>query len=206
MTSEQGGPPPYGPPPGPPPYGQYGPPPYGPYGYAPAPSTPAGPPPEPRERPLAVRAGLGAFVGSIVLGLASLAWMAADWDTYLRRAVEQQAEFGADPQAAEFALGATETIAVIAVVVGLLFSALYLLFVWFAWRGYGWARIVLWVLGGLGILSGLSGLAAGTALPSMTVLAVFQTLALVVGVVLLAARPANQWFAYEKWRRSVSSR
>ena len=32
-----------------------------------------------------------------------------------------------------------------------LFAA-YAMFVWFAWRGRNWARIVLWVLGGLGLL------------------------------------------------------
>ena len=211
MTSGQGGtgpqqggpygPPPYGPPP-------YGPPPYGPppYGYAPAPSAPAGPPPEPRERPLTVRAGLGAFVASILLGLASLAFMAADWDTYLRLAMEQQAELGDDPQAREFAESMADRFAVAAVVLSLVFAGLHVLFVWFAWTGRNWARIVLWVLGGLGVVSGLSGLAVGGALPSMTVLAVFQTLALLVGVVLLALAPSNDWFRHEKWRRSVTGR
>lgn len=221
MTSGQGGSgpeqggqpqqrPPYGGPPqyGQPPYGQpYGQPPYGyaPYGYAPAPSAPAGPPPEPKERPLTVRAGLGAFVASILLSLASLAFMAADWDAYLRQMMEQQAEFGStDPEAVELGRAAAEGLAVVAVVIGILFSALYLLFVWFAWKGHNWSRIVLWVLGGFGIVSGLSGLAVGAALPSMTVLAVFQTLALVVGVVLLALGPSNEWFRHEKWRRSMT--
>ena len=211
---QQGGPP-QQPPYGQPPYGQpqYGQPPYGqpqygqpPYGYAPPPSATGGPPPEPKERPLTVRAGLGAFVASIVLGLASLAFMAADWDTYVRQAMEQQAQVeGVDPQALEFARSAAESVAVAVVVISVLFSALHLLFVWFAWRGRNWARIVLWVLAGLGILSSLSSLAMGAALPSMTVLAVFQLLALVVGAVLLALAPSNEWFAHEKWRRSVAA-
>ena len=203
---EQGGHPPYGPPPQ---YGQpsYGQPPYGqpPYGYAPAPSATPGPPPEPMERPLTVRAGLGAFVASIVLSLASLGFMAADWDVYLRQQMAQQMELGnADPEAMEFAQATAEGFAVVAVVLGILFSALYLLFVWFAWTGRNWARIVLWVLGGLGVVSGLSSLAVGGALPSMAVLGVFQTLALAVGIVLLALKPSNDWFRHEKRRRAVS--
>ena len=176
-----------------------------PYGYYAAPSATAGPPPEPMERPLTVRAGLGAFVASILLSLASVAFMAADWDTYLRQAMAQQPEFGtADPEALEFAQAAAESLAIAFVVIGILFAALYLLFVWFAWTGRNWARIVLWILGGFGILSGLTSLAAGAALPSLTVLAVFQTLALVVGVVLLALKPSNDWFRHEKWRRAVT--
>lgn len=200
MTTGQGGP-------GPGPYGQppYGRPPYGqpPYGYAPAP-PPMGPPPEPKERPLTVRAGLGAFVAAILLSLASTAFMAADWDTYLQRALAQQAELGdLDPAAQEVARATAESLAVLVAVVGVLLAALHLLFVWFAWTGRNWARIVLWVLGGLGVLSGLSGLAMGAALPSMTVLGVFQTLSLVVGVVLLALAPSNEWYRHEKWRRAV---
>ena len=202
------GQPPYGQPPyGRPPYGQppYGPPPYGqpPYGYAPP--APPGPPPEPRERPLTVRAGLGAFIASILLSLASLAFMAADWDTYLRQLMEQQAGLGdVDPEAVDMARSMAGTVAVALVVLSLLFAGLHLLFVWFAWTGHNWARIVLWVLGGFGLVSGLGSLAVGGALPSMTVLAVFQTAALLVGVVLLALAPSNDWFGYEKWRRSVT--
>ena len=203
MTSGQGGPPQQ------PPYGQppYGPPAYGRphYGYAPAPSAPPGPPPEPMERPLTVRAGLGAFVASIVLSLASMAFLAADWDTYLRQAMAQQAQVGGtDPEAVRFAEATAGTLAVAVVVMSVLFAALHLLFVWFAWIGRNWARIVLWVLGGFGIVSGLSGLAMGVALPSMTVLGVFQTAALVVGVVLLALKPSHDWFRHEKWRRAVT--
>ena len=202
MTTGQGGP-------GPGPYGQppYGRPPYGqpPYGYAPAPSPTPGPPPEPKERPLTVRAGLGAFVAAILLSLASTAFMAADWDTYLQRALAQQAELGdLDPAAQEVARATAESLAVVVAVVGVLLAALHLLFVWFAWTGRNWARIVLWVLGGLGVASGLSGLAVGAALPSMTVLGVFQTLALGVGVVRLALAPSNDWYRSAKERRALA--
>ena len=39
----------------------------------------------------------------------------------------------------------------------------------------------------------------------MAVLGVFQTIALVVGVVLLALKPSNEWFQHEKWRRAVTA-
>lgn len=204
MTAGPGGPP--QPPQPPPPYGRppYGVQPYGqpPYGYAPGPPQP---PPEPEERPLTVRAGLGAFVASILLGLASTVFMVADWDTYLRQAMAQQGLGEVDPAEAEFVQATAESLAIAVAVISVLFAALQLLFVWFAWTGRNWARIVLWVLGGLGVLSGLGGLAAGAALPSMTVLSVFQTLALVVGVVLLALGPSNDWFRHEKWRRAVTA-
>ena len=51
----------------------------------------------------------------------------------------------------------------IGIVIGFVFIAVYGLFVWFAWQGHNWARIVLWVLAGLGIVCGLVGLAVGLA-------------------------------------------
>ena len=48
--------------------------------------------------------------------------------------------------AADFA----EQVVRIGIVGGLVFIPVYGMFVWFAWQGRNWARIVLWVLGGLG--------------------------------------------------------
>ena len=204
----QPGPPPYGQPP----YGQPGQPPYGqpgqpPWGYAPAPGF-GQPPPEPKDRPLSVRAGLGAFIASIVLSLAGSVLTFANWDRYVDEALAQQPQFeepelqeaGLDPQTF------VEGLAVFFVVLSLVFTALYVLFVWFAWRGYNWARIVLFVLGGLGIAGGLLSLAgAGSSpFPSLTALSLFSFLAVLVGVVLLARKESGEWFAHEKWRRSLS--
>ena len=62
-----------------------------------------------------------------------------------------------------------EQVVKIGIVGGLLFILVYGLFIWFAWRGRNWARIVLWVLGGLGRLSGLAGLlVGGSPLPFLT--------------------------------------
>jgi magnesium-transporting ATPase (P-type) len=202
---QQPGPPPYGQP-GPPPYGQPGPP---PYGYAPMPSTGYGqPPPEPKERPLTVRAGLGAFMVTIVLGIASTLFAWANWDAFIDQTLAQQPGFQ-DPQFQESGLDAkafADTFMTVFVVVGLIIAGLYVLFVWFAWRGYNWARIVLFVLGGLGIASGLANLASigASPFPSLTALSLFSFLAVLVGVVLLARKPSSEWFASEKWRRSVT--
>ena len=214
MTSghgEQGSPqgqPPHWQQPGPPPYGQ---PPYGrpgpsPYGYGPMPSAGYGqPPPEPKERPLSVRAGLGAFVVSIVLSLASSVYAWANWDEFVDHMLAQTEV--QDPQFDEaLSQGFAEAFTTVFVVVGLLFTVLYVLFVWFAWRGYNWARIVLWVLGALGIVGGLSNLATigSSPVPSLTALSIFSFLAVLVGVVLLAMKPSNEWYASEKWRRSLT--
>jgi len=170
----------------------------------------AQPPPEPEERPLAVRAGLGAFVASIVLNLAGSVFALADWDRYLAEVLAQQPpledpalqDAGIDPQTF------VEGLAVLFVALSLLFAALYALFVWFAWRGRNWARVVLFVLGGLGIAGGLLNVAgAGAApFPSLTALSLFSFAALLAGVVLLSRAPANEWYASEKRRRSLTPR
>ena len=217
MTSGQGDPqgqpPPWQQQPGPPPYGQpgpYGPPPHGqpPYGYAPMPSAGfGGPPPEPKERPLTVRAGLGGFMVSIVLSVASTLFAWANWDRFVDQALADQPGFPEPADGTSFDPAAfTQAFAAAFIVVSLLFTALYLLFVWFAWRGYNWARIVLWVLGGLGIASGLANLATlgSSPFPFLTVLSLFSFAAVLAGVILLARKPSNEWYAYEKWRRAVT--
>jgi hypothetical protein len=203
----QGQPPPWQPPGGPPSHWQRpgGPPPFGPPSYGP----PGPPPPEPEERPLTVRAGLGAFMVSVVLSAASALFAWANWDEFVDQTLAEQPEFQ-DPQFQDVGIDQAafaEMFATAFVVAGLFFTGLYLLFVWFAWRGYNWARIVLWVLGGLGIIGGLSTLgtlSAGSPLPSMTALSLFSFVAVLVGVVLLAAKPSNEWYAHEKWRRAVT--
>jgi hypothetical protein len=195
---EQGGQPPYGQPPyGQPQYGQQP-----PYGYAPAPSATSGPPPEPKERPLAVRAGLGALIAAVVFGVVGAVVSLLNFDPLLDQALttvqdEQLRDAGLDAE--ELAeLGAR-----IGIGIGIALTAVQLLFIWFAWKGRGWARIVLWVFAGLGLAFGLPGLLAQTSpLPALTALSVFQLLALAVGSVLLATKPSSDWYRYEKWRRA----
>src|SRR5215213_1622792 len=205
MTSGQGENQPGGPY-GPPPQGWNAPPPPAPGhqypGYAPTGPVGYGPGvPQAMERPTSVRAGLGAFIGSMVLTAVAqvvtlLNWQAVlDW-TLADAGLEQ----GAD---AEFARQTAEAGATIGAVVGFVFIAVYGLFVWFAWRGYNWARIVLWVLAGLGILSGLAGLALGSPLPFLSALNVFQLLLLVAAAVFLALKPSSEWYRFRGWQRAT---
>jgi hypothetical protein len=209
MTAGQGGPPeggpPYGQPPGPP-YGQPPGPPYGPpwQGYAPAPSSP-GPAysgPTPTERPLTVRAGLGGFVGAIVLSVISTVVTFLNWDVIVAPILARvKLPSGTTPEEVR---SLTETGVRIGLVAALVFSAVYGLFVFFAWRGRNWARIVLWVLGGIGLATGLVGLFGPTSpVPFLTGLAYFQLLLLLTGVVLLAQKPSNEWFRYQRWLRDT---
>jgi len=145
-----------------------------------------------------------------VLSVASSLFAWANWDEFVDQAVATQPQFqDTSGDTAPFDPNAfADTFASVFVVVSLGFTALYLLFVWFAWRGYNWARIVLWVLGGLGIVSGLANLAtlgSSSPFPFLTVLSVFSFGAVLAGVVLLARKPSNEWYAYEKWRRGMTA-
>jgi hypothetical protein len=196
------GQPPYGQPPGQPPYGQH--PPYP--GYGPAPSAPTGfGAPRPLDRPLTVRAGIGAFVASILLSLAAAVVTLLNWDE-LEAATRAQAEVDLgelSPEEAQFTAGILDSVGPIALIVGLIFTALFALFVWFAWKGHNWARIVLWVLAGLGLLFAPLTLAAGGPLPILTALAGFEAVADLVAVVLLALKPSNEWYRYRGWLRAT---
>ncbi|HET6391334.1 MAG TPA: hypothetical protein VFG13_00795 [Blastococcus sp.] len=193
------GQPPYGQPPpqGQPPYGQ---PPYGQQypGYAPAPSAPTGHgAPTPMERPTTVRAGIGAFVAGLVLAVVSSIVTFADFDDLIDQALREST----DPALTE---DLARTGVLIGVVITLIIIGLEALFIWFAWQGRNWARIVLFVLGGLGVVFGFFGLAAGTGATTgfLTSLGWFQLLLSAVGIVLLALKPSNDWYRYRGWQRA----
>jgi len=198
MTSGQGenqpgGP--YGPPQGwdaPPPPGQ---PPYP--AYAPAPVGQGAPPA--MERPDTVRAGIGAFVASLLVGLISSVVTLSDFDAFVRRAV------AASAGNADLTESLIRTSLKIGIVVGLLFVALQVMFIWFAWRGANWARIVLWVLGGLQVaagLVGLSGSASSGQTGFTTSMAVFQLIFTAAGIVLLALKTSSEWYRFRSWQRA----
>jgi drug/metabolite transporter (DMT)-like permease len=202
MTSGQGpnqpggeyGPPQgWNPPPGQDPYGQ-------PYpGYGPAPSAPTGQgAPPAMERPITVRAGIGAYVASLLVGLISAVAMLADLDSYVDRAVAAAA---GNPDLTEEVIRGSITLGI---VVGLIFLALEVMFLWFAWNGRNWARIVLWVLGGLGVAFGLLGLAQDNGQTGFsTSMGVFQLLFTAAAIVLLALKPSNDWYRYRSWQRAA---
>ena len=175
-------------------------------GYAPAPSAPTGyGAPPALERPVAVRAGLGAFIATLVLGLVGSVVVFSQFDELLQAALVAE---GVDAE-----LGAiTEDVARTALVAGVAFTlillALQAMFIWFAWNGRNWARIVLWVLGGLGVVSGLIGLVQPQpGYPGYLVgLNLFSLLLTIAGIVLLAQKPANEWYRYRGWLRATGQR
>jgi hypothetical protein len=180
----------------PPPQGWQAPPPPQ-YGYGPAPSAPGHAPQAAPPRPDAVRFGIGAFIANLVLGLVGAVATFASIDSVINEELARQGVTASeDTVRAVLILGAGFT---------LVFVALEALFIWFAWNGRNWARIVLFVLAGLTILGGLSALAQ----PStgfLTAMSVFQMLLAIVGVVLLARRPANEWYRAMTSRRQAGLR
>jgi hypothetical protein len=195
------------------PYGQqpYGQDPHGqqPYGQAPqggygsAPSAPdAWGAPAPVERPQAVRLGVGAWLASTLLGVLGAIVTFAQLDQLIERSLIEQ---GLDPaDYADLSDATAAGVITLGVVFALVFVGLQLLFIWFAWQGRNWARIVLWVLGGLAVASSLAGLAGGGTATSglLTTLSLVQTVLIVVGIVALAAKPANEWYRYRGWERA----
>ncbi len=168
-------------------------------GYAPAPSAPSGfGAPTPMERPFAVRAGLGAFIASLILGLISSVLTFSDIDTLVTQAMNASN----DPALTESLIRSG---LVIGAVIALILYALYVMFIWFAWNGRNWARIVLWVLGGLSVVSSLASLGMGSSpLPAyLTALSWFSFALTVAGIVLLAQKPAHEWYRYRGWLRAT---
>ena len=172
-------------------------------GYAPAPAAPTGyGAPPALERPFAVRAGLGAFIATLVLGLVGAVVVFSQFDDLLQAALVAE---GVDAELGVIGEDVARTALIAGVVFTLLLLALQAMFIWFAWNGRNWARIVLWVLGGLGVVSGLIGLVTPQpGYPGYLVgLNVFSFLLTVAGIVLLAMKPANEWYRYRGWLRAT---
>lgn len=154
------------------------------------------PPPGSAEQPLTVRAGIGAFVVNFVLGIVGSVVAFADIDDLVREASRTTN----DPDITDEIL---RTAILVGAVIGLVLVVLHALFIWWAWRGRNWARIVLWVLGGLAVLAGFGSLGGDTGSTGfLSALSVFQLLALLAGIVLLALKPSNDWYRYMGWART----
>jgi hypothetical protein len=174
-------------------------------GYAPAPSAPAGDgAPQEMHRPTTVRAGLGAVIGWMVLSGVAQVVTLANWRTVVDWTF---AATGLQPSGdTEVALQDAQAAVLIGSVLAFVFIAVHGLFVWFAWEGRNWARIVLWVLAGLAIVSGVAGLGLGSPLPFLDALSVFQLLLMVAAVVLLALQPSNDWYRVRGRQRATGRR
>ena len=168
---------------------------YGPGGYALAPAAPSawGAPP-PVERPTTVKAGIGAFAASLLLGLLSSVVVFVGTDALIE---QQLASAGVDASS-----DAIRAVLIVGAVIGLVFALLQAMFLWFAWQGHNWARIVLWVLGGFGVIGGLLGPTQPQ--PGFLIaLGLVQLLLTVAGIVLLALKPSNEWYRYRGWQRAT---
>ena len=190
----QGGPPQgwNAPPPQQPGYGQEYP------GYAPAPSAPTGfGAPAAMERPQTVRIGIGALVAALIIGLIQSIVTFSDVDAL----IDQTLQTSTDPALTEDVIRSG---LIIGVVIGLIITALQILFLWFAWKGRNWARIVIFVLGGISVVFGLIGLAAGSTESTgfLTSLGWFSLILTAVGIVALALKPSNEWYRYRGWQRA----
>ena len=175
-----------------------------PYGYGAAPSAPGYQfPAEAPERPTTVRVGVGAFLATLILGIISALVQFSDIDGLVAQAVA----VANDPAVTQDVIRAG---IVVGAVIGLLLTALQALFIWFAWKGRNWARIVLLVLGGISVLFGLSALAgAGGGVAGsgfLDSLSVFSLLLTIVGVVALALRPSTEWYRAMTARRQAGLR
>src|SRR5918997_3616736 len=175
-----------------------------PYGYGAAPSAPGYQfPSEAPERPTTVRVGVGAFMATLILGIISALVQFSDIDGLVAQAVA----VANDPAVTEDVIRAG---VLLGAVIGLLLTALQALFIWFAWKGRNWARIVLLVLGGISVLFGLSALAgAGGGVAGsgfLDSLSVFSLLLTIVGVVALALRPSTEWYRAMTARRQAGLR
>jgi hypothetical protein len=161
-----------------------------------------GPAPRPVERPVTVRAGIGAFMASLILGVIGVIIRFTDIDTLVDQALAQTVQAGQEQLSRDVA----RSLVIIVAVISLVFIGLEAMFIWFAWNGRNWARIVLWVIGGFGVLSllfVLGGSAATSSTGFLDALSIIQSLLVLAGVILLALAPSNEWYRYRRWLRDT---
>ena len=179
--------------------------------YPPAPGYGGGPwgagAPRPVDRPVTVRAGIGAFMANLILGVIGAIVTFTQLDDLIDQALAAARAQGQNVSSTADALTHDTVRAVIVVgsIVGLVILALEAMFVWFAWNGRNWARIVLWVIGGFGIISGLFSLFGGGTTSSgfLETLSIIQFLIVLAGVIVLALAPSNEWYRYRRWLRDT---
>jgi len=163
--------------------------------------------PRPVERPVTVRAGIGAFMANLILGVIGAIVTFTQLDDLIDQALATARAQGQNIPSNADALTHDTVRAVILVgsIVGLVILGLEAMFVWFAWNGRNWARIVLWVIGGFGIISGLFSLLGGGTTSSgfLETLSIIQFLIVLAGVILLALAPSNEWYRYRRWLRDT---
>ncbi len=194
----------YGPPPGQYPGYQQGPPPpagFGAGGGMPPPPPGWGAPPPPQQhlaRPSTVLFAFYALAANVVLGLIGAILVFTNQDAYIDDALR---DAGFDPDSAGSS-ALVDSAYTAGAIIGLVFVALWVMFLWFAWKGHNWARIVIWVLGGLSLL----GLFTAFSSP-VSIIVIVNVLSLVLtiaAVVLLALKPSNDWYRFQSDARKYN--
>lgn len=149
------------------------------------PSGPVGP------RPKEVDYSFWLWVTNFALGLVGLIFFVGEFDTIRATAMEEARRQGGAIDEAQLE-SITTTALIIAVIIGVLFSALQVLFAYFMRKGRNWARIVLAVFGGLGVLSGLYSLATESG--GQLALSMISLLVVIGAIVTMFLAAANPWF------------
>ena len=166
----------------------------------PAPAAPPPLPGPPAPRPRSVTVGVALWAVGIALSVAQSVWSLAHVDQLLADAARRTPPGGiaVDPQG-----GLLHDLAVAGGVFGLVWALAYAVFLALAWQGRNWARVVVWSLGGLGLF-GLAGLVGGVPAVQGTLLVLSQLFTL-AGIVLLALRPANDWYRLRGAQRRAAA-
>jgi len=157
----------------------------------PPPGWGAQPPQQAVGRPTTVTNAFYALVANLVLGLLAAVLIFANQDAYLDQALS---EAGLDQGLASTS-DIVDSAYRVGAIIGVVFVALWAMFLWFAWKGHNWARIVIWVFGGLSLF-GIFG-AFSSPVGIIVVLNVVSLLLTVAAVVLLALKPSNDWYRYQ---------
>jgi hypothetical protein len=158
------------------------------------------------ERPAAVRIGLGAYIAGLILGVIALVYEAFNFSAILDATTAQLSQQQSEA-VGRLGPDLEHTVLTISLAVGFVILAIQALFVWFAWQGRNWARIVLWVLAGLSVVAGATGLAQRSALPGFIQgLSICEWVLDVAAIVFLLLKPANEWYRFRKWQRLTGQR
>jgi len=139
-------------------------------------------------------------MANLILGIIAAIVTFSDLHGLINRAMAETQVQGS----AALTEDAARAVILVSAVISLIFVGLEAMFLWFAWNGRNWARIVLWVIGGFGIISGLFAVLGGSSTSGfLDTLSVIQFLLVLAGVVLLAMAPSNEWYRYRGWLRAT---
>lgn len=155
-----------------------------PYGAPPTPPAPSsGAAPQPVENAFRL------MIARAVLGVIGILLVFAQKDEIRKAVIKSNTTVS--PQRIDELVNAAVGVAV---VLGLIFTVLYVLLAVQVRNGKSWARIVTYVLAGLGILGGLAGFASSTATGAAKLIGAVTLVINVVIVVMLSKAESTAWF------------